>query len=72
MFWLKNKRPSYSLLTYLLTYLFREEDNRFSVQKFRAFYGTLRLVTRLPDCPYPEPDQSSPWPPPIPLSEDPP
>ena len=43
------------------------------VKKFPSFYGNRRFITaftRSPTCPYPEPDQSSPFPH-IPLPEDP-
>ena len=55
--------------TGILTYSMEQnpswEANRFSVKKFPAFYVTRRFITaftRAPNCPYPEPDRSSPFP----------
>ena len=62
------------LLTYILTYLLTpcstvllEKLNGFQlVKNFLAYYGTRRYITAFtsaPTCSYPEPYQSSPYPP---------
>jgi len=62
----------YSLTS--LSRVLREKLTRSQlVKKFPAFYGTRSFVTSSKSsatCPYPEPDQSSPYLP-IPLPEDP-